>query len=226
MVVISRQTANNENWIDQTLDMYIPKINMMHDRERIVAFMQRFSFATIITAHDNVPVATHLPFLVKEEGGELYLYSHFAKQNEQWKDITDQQVLVVFNEPHAYISPSHYEKEQNVPTWNYLAVHAYGKGELITEPAALKELMEATIDFYEAAFRTQFEQLSEKYVNGLIAGVVGFRITITQLLAKEKLSQNKTIKEQQHIITSLSSAPDTAAEITAEYMQQNLDKKQ
>lgn len=204
--------------------MYIPKINIMQDRERIVAFMQRFSFATIITSNDNVPVATHLPFLVKEEDGQLFLYSHFAKQNDQWKDISNHKILVVFNEPHAYISPSLYEKEQNVPTWNYLAVHAYGTGELITEPDAVKELMEATIDNYETAFRAQWARLPEKYINGLMAGVTGFRIKVTELLAKEKLSQNKTIHEQQNIIASLSSSPDTAAQVTAEYMQQHLDQ--
>lgn len=204
--------------------MYIPKINIMQDRERIVAFMQRFSFATIITANDDIPVATHLPFLVREEEGELYLYSHFAKQNDQWKDISNRKILVVFNEPHAYISPSLYEQEQNVPTWNYLAVHAYGYGELITGLDAVKELMEATIDNYEAPFRAQWERLSEKYINGLMAGVTGFRIKVTELLAKEKLSQNKTKQEQLNIIASLSSCPDSAAQITAEYMQQNLDK--
>lgn len=204
--------------------MYIPKINIMQDRERIVAFMQRFSFATIITARDNAPLATHLPFLVKEEHGQLFLYSHFAKQNDQWKDISTHKILVVFNEPHAYISPALYEKEQNVPTWNYLAVHAYGYGELITEPAAVKELMEATIDNYETAFRAQWERLPEKYINGLMAGVTGFRIKVTELQAKEKLSQNKTIHEQRNIIASLSSSADSAAQITAEYMQQNLEQ--
>ncbi|MNE80773.1 Protease synthase and sporulation protein PAI 2 [compost metagenome] len=111
-----------------------------------------------------------------------------------------------------------------MPTWNYLAVHAYGTGELITEPAAVKELMEATIDNYETAFRAQWERLPEKYITGLMAGVTGFRIKVTELLAKEKLSQNKTIYEQQNIIASLSADPDTTARITAEYMQQNLNK--
>src|SRR3954447_14680999 len=113
--------------------MYIPKLNLMTDKGEIVDFMQRFSFATIITAKDNYPVGTHLPFVVALRDDHIILSSHFAKANDQWEDIVGNQVLVIFSEPHAYISPRNYEKELNVPTWNYIAVHAYGRATLITE---------------------------------------------------------------------------------------------
>lgn len=90
--------------------MYIPRINLETDREKIVAFMKKFSFATIITAKGNLPIATHLPFLVTIRDDNVILTSHFAKANEHWTDIENNKVLVIFNEPHAYISPKNYEK--------------------------------------------------------------------------------------------------------------------
>src|SRR6185312_14593223 len=102
--------------------MYIPSFNNLTDRAEIIAFMQRYSFATIITTIDGLPVATHLPFLVKEDDGKVILQAHFAKANPQWKAITESTSLVIFTEPHAYISPTNYETEKVVPTWNYLAV--------------------------------------------------------------------------------------------------------
>src|ERR1700733_5703276 len=111
--------------------MYIPSFNKFEDRQQVIAFMQRYSFATIVSVKDNIPVATHLPFLVKVEDDKVILRAHFAKANPQAKDSIGQQVLVIFAEPHAYISPKNYEKAENVPTWNYLAVHAYGQCTLL-----------------------------------------------------------------------------------------------
>jgi transcriptional regulator len=104
--------------------MYIPSFNTFTDKQEVIAFMQRYSFATIITIANDIPVATHLPFLVKEVGDKLILRSHFAKANPQANQVFDKTSLVVFTEPHAYISPSNYETEKVVPTWNYIAVHA------------------------------------------------------------------------------------------------------
>ena len=138
--------------------MYIPQINVERDREKIIAFMQRFSFAAIITAKGNLPVATHLPFLVTVKDDVLILTSHFARANEHWKEIETSKSLVIFSEPHAYISPKHYDKELNVPTWNYISVHAYGQGRLITETANALRVLEATINNYEIAYRQQWDR--------------------------------------------------------------------
>ncbi len=187
--------------------------------------MRRFSFATIITSKNNFPVATHLPFVIKEENDKLFLFSHFAKQNEHWKDIEDSPVLVIFNEPHAYISPTNYEKELNVPTWNYISVHAYGKGRLITKHEDVINLLKCTIENYEVSYLEQWDSLPEKYRLGQMIGIMAFKIEVTGIKAKEKLSQNKTINEQQKIIDTLSSGTDTNERITAEYMKENLQTK-
>lgn len=201
--------------------MYIPKLNLMTDKAEAVAFMQRFGFATIITAKNNVPVATHLPFVVKNEDENIVLLSHFAKANEQWKDIENHKVLVIFNEPHAYISPKHYEKELNVPTWNYISVHAYGEGKLINEIERVIQILESTIDFYDTSYQQQWNRLPHDYKLGLINGIVAFEIRITNLQGKKKLSQNKTKNERANIINALSQSDDTAEKLIAEYMKNN-----
>lgn len=205
--------------------MYIPNINKMADKAKAVDFMKRFSFATIITSKNNFPIATHLPFVIKEENDQLFLLSHVAKQNEQWKHIEGSMVLVIFSEPHAYISPTNYEQDLNVPTWNYIAVHAYGKGQLITKHEDVIDLLQSTIGNYEASYREQWNRLPEKYRYGQMMGIVAFKIEVTEIQAKEKLSQNKTRKEQQKIIDALSASKDTNERITAEYMKQNLQQK-
>ena len=201
--------------------MYIPKINLTTDRNEIVAFMKQFSFAAIITAKDSLPVATHLPFLVTVKDGNVILTSHFAKANEHWTEIENNKVLVIFSEPHAYISTKNYDKELNVPTWNYISIHAYGQGKLITETQKTFEVLEAMIDNYETSYRQQWNSFPEEYKLKMSKGIAAFEITITDLQAKKKLSQNRTDTERQKIIGALSKSNDTNEQLISEYMKKN-----
>lgn len=201
--------------------MYIPKTNSFTDKLEIVDFMRQFSFATIITSENNYPVASHLPFLISLEQDKIILTSHFAKVNEQWKDIEKSKVLVIFSEPHAYISPKNYDKELNVPTWNYISVHAYGQGTLITEKQKVIDLLENTIETYEMGYKKQWNSLPEDYKLKMLQGIVGFNIVVTDLQAKKKLSQNKTANEQTKIIDSLAKSSDTNEQLIAEFMKKN-----
>ncbi|HRN55880.1 MAG TPA: FMN-binding negative transcriptional regulator [Agriterribacter sp.] len=203
--------------------MYIPRINAMTDREEAVAFMKQFNFATIITAKENLPVATHLPFLVAVRDDKIILTSHFAKANEQWKAIVEHKVLVIFTEPHAYISPRNYDKELNVPTWNYISVHAYGQGRLVIQTDKVIEILEATIGNYELAYMQQWNGLPDDYKLKMIKGIVAFEIEVTELQAKKKLSQNKSETEQRKIISSLSGSSNDNERHIADYMKRKLD---
>ena len=198
--------------------MYIPKVNLNTNTNEIVAFMQQFSFATIITAKDNFPVATHLPFVVSTRDNEIVLTSHFAKANEHWKDIVNNTVLVIFSEPHAYISTNNYDKELNVPTWNYISVHAYGQGTLITENKQVLEVIDAAIDNFETAYKQQWNSFPEEYKMKMLKGIVAFDIKVTDLQAKHKLSQNRSETEKQKIINTLSNSRDTNEQLIAGYM--------
>ena len=205
--------------------MYIPKTNLTTDKTEIVAFMKQFSFATIVTANDNFPTATHLPFVITTKNDNIVLTSHFAKANEHWQDIENNKVLVIFSEPHAYISTKNYDKELNVPTWNYFSIHAYGQGKLITETEKTFEVLEATIDNYETSYRKHWDSFPEDYKLKMSKGIVAFEIIVTDLQAKKKLSQNRTDTEQRKIIETLSKSKDTNEKIIAEYMKENLLKK-
>jgi len=201
--------------------MYTPTHFAQTDTATLVAFMQRFSFATIVSQVDGRPFASHLPFVVDHtEAGEVVLLAHFAKANPQWKTLADQTVLVIFTEPHAYISPSLYEKELNVPTWNYVAVHAYGQVTLVTDEAQTFELLEKQMQTFEKEYLIQWSQLPQEYKNAMVKGIVAFQMEITQLEGKEKLSQNKKVQEQERIMHHLMESPDEAARQIGERMQQ------
>ena len=198
--------------------MYILKINATSNKEETIAFMQQFSFATIITAKDSLPVATHLPFIVTIKEDKIILTAHFAKANDQWKDIEHNKILVIFSEPHAYISPKNYDTALNVPTWNYISVHAYGQGKLITNAAEVMTVLEATINNYESAYLQQWNNFAEDYKLKMINGIVAFEIVVTDLQAKKKLSQNRTATEKQKIIEQLSKSNDSNEKLIAGFM--------
>ncbi len=202
--------------------MYIPKINVATDREEILSFLRQFSFATIVTAKDNFPTATHLPFIVTTRGDDVILTSHFAKANPQWKDLENCEVLVIFSEPHAYISPDNYNTTLNVPTWNYVSIHAYGQGKLITLVDEVYGVLETTINNYETAYLQQWNALPKEFKSKMINGIVAFEIVVTDLQAKKKLSQNKTTAEKQKIIDTLKNSTNTNERLIADFMLKNM----
>lgn len=183
-----------------------------------MTFMQRYSFATIISVKDGLPIATHLPFLVKERDSKIVLTSHFAKANPQSADIIDTTALVIFTEPHAYISPKHYEKIESVPTWNYLAVHAYGKCALLDGEQNKAMVLQEMIKYYDADYLKQWNSLLEDYKQKMMKGIVAFEIVVDDLQAKKKLSQNRSETERQNIINDLSMAQDSNEKEIAQYM--------
>lgn len=205
--------------------MYIPEINAVADQAEVVAFMKQFSFATIITSKNNFPTATHLPFVVTVEEDQIILTSHFAKANAHWQDIENNNVLVIFNEPHAYISTKNYDTELNVPTWNYISIQAYGQGKLITETQEVMEILDRSIENYEFEYKQRWNNFPDDYKLKMSKGIMAFEIRITDLQAKKKLSQNRTETEQKNIIGTLSTSTNTNEKLIAEYMKNNLKSK-
>ncbi|TWJ00818.1 PaiB family negative transcriptional regulator [Mucilaginibacter frigoritolerans] len=204
--------------------MYIPSFNKLEDPKEAISFMQRYSFATIVSVKDGLPVATHLPFIISQQDDKLILKSHFAKVNPQAIDSIDTRVLVIFTEPHAYISPKHYEKVENVPTWNYLAVHAYGKYTLLEGADKKAALLKETINYYEADYLKQWDSLPDTFKQNMMKGITAFEIVVDDLQAKSKLSQNKTQKEINSIIKELRHSENSNEKDIADYMSQ-LKKK-
>lgn len=198
--------------------MYILPFNKFDDADEILTFMQRYSFATIVTSKHGSPVTTHLPFIVVNQDDKIVLRSHFAKANPQAEDILAGKSLVIFTEPHAYISPKNYEKEQNVPTWNYIAVHAYGHCTILESEEQKASLLTETIEYYEADYLKQYNSLSDEYKQRMMKGIVAFEMVVDDLQAKKKLSQNRTEVERANVIEHLGKSDDQNARDIAGYM--------
>ena len=181
--------------------MYIPKHFHEDNIDVLHAFMQEHSFATLVTQQDGIPLASHLPFLLDTERGPYgTLMAHMAYGNPQWRTFDDaREVLVIFQGPHAYISPSWYvdDVESSVPTWNYTAVHAYGIAHLIEDITALYNILQKTVQVNEAHFEKPWRlQLPDEYMQKKMQAIVGFEIEITRLEGKFKLSQNRSAKDR------------------------------
>lgn len=192
--------------------MYIPKKFSETDPGVLYAFMEQHNFAALVTVNNGQLLATHLPFALDRARGEHgTLVAHLARANPQWKDIsTDQEALVIFQGPHAYITPSWYEPNPtNVPTWNMTVVHAYGIPRLIENHDELYAMLTRLVNDHERGFESPWDiRNSEAYVHRAIDAVVGIEIPITRIEGKFKLSQNRSETDQQHVIEALSGSPN------------------
>lgn len=200
--------------------MYIPNANRVADQEQLLAFMQAHSFATLVSLVQGELFATHLPLVTVAQGDQILIRGHLAKANPHWQEFaTQREVLVIFQGPHAYISPTHYEKWESVPTWNYIAVHAYGSARLIQDEAGLLATLAELIAANEAVYQQQWDSLPEKFRHGMLSGIVAFEIAVTRLEGKFKLSQNRPASDQERVATALAGHADLTIAAVGHYMQ-------
>lgn len=201
--------------------MYIPEHFRVRDRATAIAFMRANPFAILISTGDDVPFATHIPLVVREDGEHVILRGHVAKANPHWQYLEKQpQCLVIFHGPHAYVSPTNYATRENVPTWNYGAVHVCGNAKTFAAPDELLGMLHELIPLFEPAYAEQWAGLNRQYRDRMLSHIVGFEIAVTRLEAKFKLSQNRTKEEQEKVITSLRAVPDTVVSGTASLMRE------
>jgi transcriptional regulator len=194
----------------------------MEDRAALLAYMRAYSFAALATSGPGGLTATHLPFVIEEEGGRITLLAHMAKANPQWRDFAaGAEALVIFMQPHAYVSPRLYDSRQNVPTWNYVAVHAYGRPVLIEERAAKIELQQKLIRQHDAGYLTQMAELPDSYLDAKLAAIVSFSLAATRIDARYKLSQDKNPAERERIARELEASGDSVAAETARLMREH-----
>jgi transcriptional regulator len=201
--------------------MYIPKINEEQDQERIEDFIRKNSFAVLISAENNIPTATHIPIELDFTGeNSKILRGHVARANPHWQLwAQNPQVLVIFSGAHSYISSSWYEKE-SVSTWNYIAVHVYGKIRIVDDEKLFESLQKLT-DKYEVHQEKPlyFEQLNDTNIRKMMRAIVGFEIEIDRIEAKAKMSQNRSDKDYKNIVQQLHKTDDFQAHKIAEEME-------
>jgi len=202
--------------------MYSPPYNQLEDRAELLAFMRANSFVLLVTGTGGTLHASHLPATVHETDGQIRLDLHMARNNPQWKEFFDDEVMVVFPGPHAYVSPRWYEEEERVPTWNYAAVHAYGIPRLVgerTEKHASQRRLIATLD---PQWLPRFDALRQEYVDAMLDGIVNFEIAVTRLETRWKLSQNRSRREQENIAARLESSSDSVERALAALTRKHL----
>jgi transcriptional regulator len=205
--------------------LYIPEHFRVRHHADAVAFMRANPFAVLISStgspEDNGPFATHLPLIIRESGGQAILRGHVAKANPHWQYLErEPRCLTIFHGPHAYVSPTNYLTQENVPTWNYGAVHAYGNARVFSEANELLGVLHELIPMFEPAYAEQWASLTPAYRERMLSHIVGFEIAVTKIEGKLKLSQNRTKEEQSNVISSLGRSSDTVISGVAELMRE------
>ncbi len=203
--------------------MYIPKYYKVTNADDIWDFVQNNSFGTIVTKAQGKPIATHLPLQFMKEGDTYYITGHIAYGNSQWRTFeTCEDVLVMFQGPRAYISSSWYEKE-NVPTWNYQAVHVYGTASILNEEE-LKHDLTMLLQKYEKHRMNPvlWDKLSPQLLESQLKGIVGFKMKVGEIQASYKLSQNRNEKDYMNIIDQLRHEGNPNSKQMAELMEKRL----
>ncbi len=197
--------------------MYVPKYFAIEDEKMKYEIIEQNSFATLFSQHNGEPYATHLPLLLNWE--TLTLHGHFARPNEQWKDSENQEVLAIFQGPHSYISPSWYETNNAVPTWNYVAVHVYGELEIVEDEQELLNSLQELVHKYEDPESTySLNDVDPNYMGGLSKGIVGFKIKISKIEGKAKLSQNHSVARRKLVVEELEKVGSEGSRGIAELM--------
>lgn len=208
--------------------MYIPRHNRVEDDGPLFALMERFSFATLVTVHDATPFATHLPLVLeRNRGARGTLLGHMARANEQWRSFASgAEALVIFQAEHAYISPTWYEDQPSVPTWNYMVVHVYGAPRIVEESGRVTASLRQLVEEHERGFAQPWdmEVLPEAYVGKMIRGIVAFEIPITRLEGKFKLSQNRSIEDRRRVVEALAASDDVVERGLADAMRRDLER--
>lgn len=202
--------------------MYSPPYNRIDDRAELLAFLREHSFGLLVTGTGGALHASHLPVLVEPRGEALALVMHMAKSNPQWREFFDDEVLVVFAGPHAYVSPRWYEQPERVPTWNYAAVHAYGTVRIVEDRAARQAAQAKLVQAYDPDWMARYEQLSEEYLGSMLDGIVNFEVAVTRLEARWKLSQNRGRREQELIAARLERSADSGERALAALTRKHL----
>jgi len=207
--------------------MYIPPTFVETDQHKLQEFIEHHSFATLVSHHGGAPVASHLPLLLeREEGPHGQLICHMARANPQWQHADGQEMLAIFHGPHAYISPTWYEAEKIVPTWNYVAVHVYGTFRLDDSRSRRLEIVRRYVDFYESTLDPPWslDNADDEVIDKLLDAIVGFRITIDRIEGKWKLNQNHDPQRRTKVIRALREAGNEDRDQIADLMSETMEK--
>jgi transcriptional regulator len=197
--------------------MYLPKLYKEEDKNKIIQFLKQNNFPAVVSYDGEKLLATHLPVeTIENEDSSLKIYGHMSRANPQWKSFGEQEVLLIFQGAHTYISPRWYN-HINVPTWNYVMVHVYGKIKML-EGDELHALLSQLVHVHESDTGYSLESLPEDFVRKEMKGVAGFEMQVTKIDAAYKLSQNRDDESYSNILLELEKREDADSKKIAEEM--------
>jgi transcriptional regulator len=202
--------------------VYLPPHFTETREDVLLAHIERHDFGLLVTQRSGL-IASQVPFLVERRDGKLYLLGHLARPNPQCADLeAGGEALVIFQGPHAYISPSWYAAGPAVPTWNYASVHAYGAVRTIAVRDWLSDLLRRLSERHEAreAMPWRMQDQPEAFLGGMLGGIVGFEIAVGRLEGKFKLSQNRSAADKPRIIAALEARDDADSHGVARLMKE------
>ena len=205
--------------------MYSPPYNQIESRQEQLAFMRAHNFPILVTGTGGVLHASHLPVTVHEQGPQVVIDMHMAKNNAQWKEFFDDEAMVVFAGPHGYVSPRWYEDEERVPTWNYAAVHAYGVPKINSDRKEKWASQRRLIESLDPQWLPKFDALRREYVDMMLEGIVNFSIPVARLETRWKLSQNRGRREMELIAAALEKSDDSGERALAALTRQHYVEK-
>lgn len=204
--------------------MYIPTAFSQTDLSLLHDMLERYSFAILITPTDSGPQITHLPLLLDRRDGPFgTIVGHLARANSHADQLSGRPSTVIYSGPHTYISPTWYEADHVVPTWNYVAVHVTGSVELVEEPTALREIVERMTDTYEAAMPAPWRLPRSTAIDRMLEQIVGFRLKIESIEGKWKLNQNHSPERRRKVIAQLRGQRDPDSLAIAQLMSIGLE---
>ena len=204
--------------------MYLRPTFTVTDRETQLNVIRDAGWGTIVGLQDGVPIAAHLPFLVEGEPDRERLDGHMARANPHWKTFAGgSEVLIIFQAPHTYVTPSLCKAERALPTWAYAAVHVYGRPVIIDDPDRVRALIKRLVDFRESRFDSpwQLESLDEDWLDRKLRTIVSFEISIERMEATFRLMQNRPAEDRRRVADALAASDDTNAQEVAAMMQRH-----
>jgi transcriptional regulator len=192
--------------------VYIPKAFEVADGAVALAFMRAHNFATVVSGGAGGMIASHVPVIVGDAEGSMSLQFHLARANPQWQQFDgEREVLVIFQGPHGYVSPSLYSSHPSVPTWSYQAVHAYGRAFVVSDPEATRAHVLDLIAQQEGGRPEPWTpELPEEYLQSRLADVVAVRVEVARLEAKFKVSQNRPLADREAVASAFEASGDPA----------------
>ena len=205
--------------------MYVPKFYKVTDVDEIREFVQHHSFGTLVTTRKGRPIATHLPLQLVKKDEDCYITGHMAYGNPQWRTFeASEETLIMFQGPHSYISSSWYEQE-NVPTWNYQAVHMYGAAQILDEEEMRQDLVKLLKKYEQhRSDPVLWDKLSPSLLEKEMKGIVGFKVKVNEIQAAYKMSQNRNETDYRNIIEQLRNEGNPDSSRMADVMEKRMEK--